>query len=335
MMKKQLLLLMMMLLPMVASADDSGLCGENVTYTYVESTHTLTISGTGSMANYDYWNSYAPWYNYRSEIIKVIIEDGVTSIGDYAFRECSGLTSVTIPNSVTSIGRAAFRECRGLTFVTIPNSVTSIGVAAFSGCSGLTSITIPDGVTSIGESAFYDCSGLTSVHISDLESWCKISFDNSDSNPLSYAHHLFMNGSEITNLVIPNSVTSIGKYAFYGCYGLTSTTIPNSVTSIGLSAFYDCSGLTSITIPNSVTRIGYSAFENCRGLTSITIPNSVTMTIQELYDELDRILYSYPGVANFNVVMAGHDANGERLYKIPVDDVGLDSNDGVLRLWDN
>ena len=107
---KKLLLLVMMFLPMVAMADDSGTCGTNVTYTYVESTHTLTISGTGSMTNYA-WNSYAPWYNYRSEIVKVIIENGVTSIGYEAFSGCSGLTSITIPNSVTSIGGWAFGDC--------------------------------------------------------------------------------------------------------------------------------------------------------------------------------------------------------------------------------
>ena len=156
-MKKQLLLILAVILPVIASADDSGTCGENVTYTYVESTHTLTISGTSSMANYNPWNSYAPWYNYRSEIVKAIIEDGVTSIGSYAFSGCSGLTSVTIPNSVTSIGDEAFYKCSGLTSVTIPNSVTSIVSYAFSGCSGLTSVTIPNSVTSIGDSAFEYC----------------------------------------------------------------------------------------------------------------------------------------------------------------------------------
>ena len=133
----------------------------------------------------------------------------VTSIGEDAFRDCSGLTSVTIPNSVTSIGEAAFRDCSGLTSVTIPNSVTSIGKSAFSGCSGLTSITIPNSVTSIEYDTFSGCSGLTSV-------------------------------------TIPNSVTSIGEYAFSGCSGLTSVTIGNSVTSIGYHAFGGCYGLTSI-----------------------------------------------------------------------------------------
>ena len=164
----------------------------------------------------------------------------VTSIGYGAFSGCSGLTSVTIPNSMTSIGVYAFSGCSALTSVTIGNSVTSIGQDAFSGCSGLTSVTIGNSVTSIGTSAFENCSGLTSVHISDIAAWCNIDFADYDSNPLNYAHHLYMNGEEVKDLVIPNSVTSIGTSAFSGCSGLISVTIPNSVTSIGTSAFYGC-----------------------------------------------------------------------------------------------
>ena len=169
----------------------------------------------------------------------VVIPNGVTSIGDYAFRDCSELTSITIPESVTSIGDSAFAWCRGLTSVTIPAGVTSIGDGAFSGCSGLTSITIPDSVTSIGVCAFYGCNRLTSV-------------------------------------TIPDSVTEIGSEAFSGCSGLTSVTIPAGVTSIGDFAFEECSGLTSVTIPAGVPCIGESAFEGCSGLTSVTIPDSVT-----------------------------------------------------------
>ena len=163
----------------------------------------------------------------------------VTSIGNMAFYECSGLTSITIPNSVTCIGNSAFDGCSGLTSITIPNSVTFIDDFAFYGCSGLTSITIPNSVTSIRKKLFGYCRGLTSI-------------------------------------TIPNSVTSIGEGAFEGCSGLTSITIPNSVTSIGNLAFSKCRGLTSITISNGVTSIGNGLFDSCSGLTSITIPNSVT-----------------------------------------------------------
>ena len=214
-----------------------------------------------------------------SGLISVTIGNGVTSIGSSAFYRCYNLTSITIGTAVTTIGESVFLGCNRLTSIIIPNSVVSIGSSAFSSCSNLTSVTIGNGVTSIGSTAFSNCSSLTSVHISDLESWCKIGFAYYGSNPLEYAHHLFMNGKEITDLVIPNGVTSIGSFAFYGCSGLTSVTIPNSVTAILLNAFMGCNGLTSVTIPNSVTTIYGSAFYGCSSLTSVTIGDSNNLQI--------------------------------------------------------
>ena len=204
-------------------------CGDNVTWTLENGT--LTISGTGAMADYDNGND-APWNNDSADITSVVIENGVTSIGKYAFYGCAALTSITIPTGVTSIGEYALSTCSNLTSIDIPNSVTSIGGYAFYSCSGLTSIEIPSSVTSIGEGAFSSCAGLTSI-------------------------------------TIPNSVTTIGNRVFSGCNRLTSIEIPQSVTTIGNEAFSACPSLTSITIPKSVTIIGTYAFDICRNLTSI------------------------------------------------------------------
>ena len=204
------------------------------------------------------------------------IPNSVTSIGNYAFLGCSGLTSITIPNSVTSIGSSAFSGCSSLTSITIPNSVTSIGDAAFSYCRGLTSITIPNSVTSIGNYAFYGVLNIVYLGIAKGAPWGAQSINGYVDGFLVYSDAtmttlLTCSRAAKGTITIPNSVTSIGSSAFYGCSGLTSITIPNSVTSIGSSAFSGCGSLTSITIPNSVTSIGDAAFSYCRGLTSITV----------------------------------------------------------------
>ena len=183
-------------------------------------------------------------------------------LGDWAFEDCSGLTSLTIPSGVTSIGIGAFGDCSGLTSLTIPSGVTSIGNWAFSDCSRLTSLIIPSGVTEIGKSAFANCSGLTSLTI--------------PSGVTSISGWAFSGCSGLTSLTIPSGVTSIGELAFEDCSGLTSLTLPSSVTSIDQGAFYGCSGLTSLTIPSGVTSISQGAFLYCRGLTSLTIPSGVT-----------------------------------------------------------
>ena len=195
---------------------------------------------------------------------------GLKSIGYSAFNYCTNLMSVTIPSNVTSIGEYAFANCSGLTSVTISEGVTSIGSSAFSFCTNLTSVSIPSSVTSIGENAFGY--GLTKVIVSDIAAWCGISFGDSSANPLYFAQHIYSDeNTEITKLVIPSSVTSIGDWAFCNCSGLTSVTISEGVTSIGSSAFSFCCSLTSVAIPSSVMSIGSYAFGGSYGLSSVTV----------------------------------------------------------------
>ena len=222
----------------VESVIDSGYCGgegdgTNLTWTLTPN-GTLTISGEGMMENFEYKG--ATWWEHQDNIKTVCIEDGVTSIGEYAFSECDSIMNVMIPSSVVDVCSGAFYQCNSLISVTIPNSVTSIGSAAFECCYSLTSVKIPNSITSIGEYAFNACHALT-------------------------------------NVTIGNSVTSIGEYAFAFC-GLTSVTLPNNVRNIGWAAFYECDSLTSVTIGNDVTSIGERAFAACDKLIYLYVSES-------------------------------------------------------------
>ena len=284
-----------------AASDDSGSCGHNVTYVFDSSTGTLTISGSGDMSSYS--SGGAPWYPYRSDVKNVVIEDGVTSIGSYAFSGCSSLASVTIPDGVISIGRDVFYKCTSLASITIPDGVTSIGSSAFRGCTSLVSVTIPDSVTSIGGYAFYGCTGLGELTIPD--------------SVTSIGSSAFEGCTGLRELTIPISVNAVGSNsypAFRGCtniekvtftagtgkgydYGYNSSSsysnyygytpwycssaalevvIEDGVTSIGSYAFRGCTSLVSVTIPDSVTSIGGYAFEGCSSLTSVVIGDGVT-----------------------------------------------------------
>ena len=216
--------------------------------------------------------------NEYKEVTEIVIPETVTKIDNYQFYGFSNITKITIPNSVTSIGDSAFEGCTSLIIIESSSSVRNIGSSAFEGCSSLTSIEIPNSVTSIGDSAFDGCTSLTNVYYrGTIEDWCNISFVSSKSNPMYYANHFYMldenkEFKEVTEIVIPETVTKIDNYQFYGFSNITNITIPNSVTSIGYEAFGNCTSLTSITIPNSVTSIGSSVFEGCIGLTSVKLP---------------------------------------------------------------
>ena len=215
--------------------------------------------------------------NYKDGKGVITFDGDVTTIGNYAFYDCDSLTTITIPDSVTTIGDAAFFYCTSLTSVTIPDSVTTIGRSAFYECTSLTTVTIPDSVTAIGDSAFSSCDSLK-------EFKGKFASDNGRCLIVDGVLNSFANGCGATEYTIPDSVTTIGYAAFYGCTSLTSVTIPDSVTTIGEGAFCDCTSLTSVTIPDSVTTIGDMAFQYCKSLTSVIIPNSVTtIGIQTFY----------------------------------------------------
>ena len=250
----------------IAQYDFSAIAptGQTLYYTIVGSNE-VSVTYPGTNSNYPYSGFSTPTGDLS--IPSTVINDGttysVTSIGNYSFSYCSGLTSLSIPNSITSIGDYAFKGCYGLTSLDIPNSVTEIGGYAFYNCFGLTSLTIPNSVTEIGSYAFYSCSGLTTLSI--------------PNSVTGISEGTFAGCYGLTTLSIPNSVTSIGDSAFYGCTSLLSLSIPNSVTDIGDYAFYDCSGLTSLIIPNSVSSIGYGAFARCRELISIEVSSGNTV----------------------------------------------------------
>jgi hypothetical protein len=226
----------------------------------------LTISGTGNMKDYEYSGSVKPWNNLKGSILKIEIQEGITSIGDYTFYGLNNLQTIIMPQSITRIGQSAFGNCAKLTDITIPNGITSIENSVFEFCNNLESITIPEGVTSIGESAFRDC-------------------------------------RRLKNIQIPHSLTTIGNMAFAFCSNLTNITMPNELIHIGESAFKSCINLTTITIPEKVANIGEMAFTKCTQLMEINVAeeNSNYASIEGvLYTKDKRNLLKYPSAKKEN-----------------------------------
>ena len=234
---------------------------------------TLTISGNGKMKDWRNSSDEA-WDSNRKNIKNVIINNGVTSIGNFAFSDCTSLTNITIPNSVTSIGDYAFYGCENLINITIQNSVTSIGNFAFCMCTSLTSINVDS-----NNEKYMSDNGV--LYTKDKKTLIQ-----------------YPSKKEKTEYIILQGTTSIGNYAFHYCTNLTNITIPNSVTSIGDNAFYGCENLINITIPNSVTSIGNDVFNGCISLTSINVDSNNEKYMSDngvLYTKDKKILIQYPG----------------------------------------
>lgn len=309
------------LMPCMVSAagERSGECGaqgDNVTWTLDENGK-LTIKGTGEMADYVYEGARP----YGNSMTSVVIEDGVTSIGEYAFYECRNLENITIPDSVTDIGGHAFHNCESLKGIVIPEGVTKINDVTFYGCKALESAVLPDGITELGYSAFYSCEGLTKLELpgsvtiigQNAFKYCKnLSEINIPDGVKEISSSAFEYCESITEIEIPDSVKKIGYSAFYFCLNLKSLVIPDSVTEIGTSAFrgcramtelklprditqipeqlcQDCSSLAEIIIPNKVTDIDFFAFLGCGELTSVTLPSSVTSLAYQSFDECEKL----------------------------------------------
>lgn len=231
----------------VSAESDSGTCGDNLTWTYDSSTFTLTISGTGSMYDYKYNNR--PWESYIEDIQTAIVNDGVTAIGEYAFFYCTSINSITLPNTLTTINKDAFCGCESLTNIILPDGVTTICEYAFSHCFSLKSITIPDSVTTIGTEIFSNCYSIESITVDENNQ--HYSSDeygvlfNKDKTTL--IHYPIGNARiDSTTYTIPDSVTTVGDWAFGQCQKLTSIIIPESVTTIGMGAFYWCDNLADV-----------------------------------------------------------------------------------------
>lgn len=289
-------------LPISASAAQySGSCGQNLTWSI--DGNVLTISGSGPMNDYRK-ASDQPWYKYRSSVTKVVVNSGVTTVGENAFRGmdmttttlpetltaigetafygCEDLVGITIPSGVTRIQKNAFGGCSALAYATLPNTVTVIEDFAFDDCANLTSIDLPSGLKNIGAGAFRD-TGLTSIKVPGGAALGKVAFGRSSlvSAELEYGitaipDDCFAHCENLKKVAIPSTVKSIGENAFYFCRSLDNVEVPDSVKTVGDSGFYHCDALVNISLGNGIEEIGYQAFRFCDSLREITVPSTCT-----------------------------------------------------------
>ncbi|MCR5131140.1 MAG: leucine-rich repeat protein [Prevotella sp.] len=290
----------------------SGTCGDNLTWKYYDD-GTLEILGTGAMTDYASATD-APWNNYKSSITKVVVAEGATTIGNYAFSNCSVLTSVTMPSTLTTLGYHAFSKCVQLLSVVVPEGVTKLNYSSFYKCTSMTSVSLPSTLTDMAWESFRECTSLTSVDIpaaiatiggSTFYGCTALSSVTLHEGLVTIGRHAFENCTALTEITIPSTVKElgyisynesacfggctslatvnvsegvefIGPQTFKNCSALTSFTIPSTVTTIGEEAFVYCTKLSNVTIPEGVPSIGVGAFSYCSSLTSATIPESVT-----------------------------------------------------------
>ncbi len=322
-------------------AENSGTCGTNLTWS-LDSSGVLTVSGTGPMDDFRYGS--APWNDLKSGIKSVIIEDGVTSIGDSAFFWCRELTKVTLPDTVTVIADQAFENCNNITTITMSKNVESIGSWAFYGCNSLMSIELPNTLKRIEDLAFHDCESLTVLNIPASVEYInedrtfagsdKLTAINVDAGNAYYSSvdGVLYNKDQTTLIVypagktgrsfeIPETVTRINGYAFYWNEIIENITVPSSVETIGSDAFAGCKKLTSISFSEGLVSIGSTAFHQCNTLPSITFPASLGKLGNDLFEscyELKEILVAdgSPYFKSIDGVL--FDASGKTLVAYPV-----------------
>ena len=256
-MKKQLLLFIMILLPITASADSSGKCGENLQWNYVESTKTLTISGSGDMSS-----SYIDWGGILNSVENLIIEEGVTSIPYQGFYFMENLKTLKLASSLTDIGGYAFDSCQKLVSIDIPNGMTSLSVGMFANCTALNEVSLPGSLLTINNTAFNNCSALTKVQLHD--------------GTQVIDDYAFFQCSSLQSIEFVNSINTIGACAFRKCSSLVEIVIPDNVTTLGQAAFTECSGVKSLQLGKGLKVIENSTFSRCTGLASVTVPDNVT-----------------------------------------------------------